>query len=134
LFGFGRDDSIALEGLEYFGSVDNHYILMRVSKGFVGAGLFIMLTICVLGYLGREALARGRPYSDLATALFGAILSVALVLNTVFLDPQLGAAFFFAAGLAGNLRTLTAAQKDTLGTTTTIESQESSAHPDPGIP
>ncbi|MSR55213.1 MAG: hypothetical protein EXS09_18290 [Gemmataceae bacterium] len=54
--------------------------------------------------LGRMALARNGPWSELAAPMFGAFVAVALIVRGVALSFDSGATWLFVAGIAGSLQ------------------------------
>lgn len=109
LFGLGGDrgKSDLEEGaLNKFWSIDNHYIGIVLARGYLYTALFALLVASCAWTLGRLGLGPEGPRAWLAGDLAAALASVALVLFTVYMSASFGAAFYFAAGLAGNLRSL----------------------------
>ncbi len=109
LFGFGSE----LKGVELeesiaqrFSSVDCHYVLFYLQHGYLGVGAFLILTVGILINLLRTALRTDLPQSGLAAGLFGALLSVAVLLMTCWLSPDFAAVWLFSAGLASRLPSL----------------------------
>lgn len=118
LFGFGHSGEEFQpgegEGLEVLGSIDDHYIVFTLWYGYLGMGLFVLLMVLTLADLARVARAGG-PAAALATALFVAVVVVALNLFTVWLAPDFARVWMFTAGLATALRQLPAKHPDPAG-------------------
>lgn len=108
-FGYGiRMQGVPIEKhLAYrFSSIDNHYLLFLLQYGYMGIGLFVAATLCALAYLAVAAWDPKRPQSGFAGALFGSLLAVALLLQTVWFASDFAVVWLFCAGLAGSLHSL----------------------------
>lgn len=87
-----------------FLSIDNHYLQYFLRYGILGTVAFAALAAAGAWNLGREALARDGPLSDLAAGLFGAFIAVVLLIRGVALSFDYGATWLFVAGLAASMR------------------------------
>jgi hypothetical protein len=86
-----------------FESIDHHYLLHYLKYGYLGMVTFLAFAASVAWNLGREALARDGPLSDLAGGLFGAFLAVTLMVRGVALHSDFGATWLFVGGLAASM-------------------------------
>jgi hypothetical protein len=105
-FGFGTE----LKGIELeesiaqrFGSIDCHYLLFLLQHGYLGVGVFLILTLVILLNLLRVAWRPELPQSALAGGLFGSLFAVAVLLVSVWFSPDFAAIWLFSAGLASRL-------------------------------
>ncbi|MFO0822175.1 MAG: hypothetical protein U0792_03490 [Gemmataceae bacterium] len=89
-----------------FSSIDCHYLLFYLQHGKAAIAAFLILTAGILLILGRLAFRRDLQQSALAAGLFGALLSVAVLLVSVWFSPDFSAIWLFSAGLAGRLHLL----------------------------
>jgi hypothetical protein len=106
-FGFGtnyRDMPMDPEMPIQFVSIDHHYLLHYLQYGIVGTAAFFLFALSAAWNLGREALARDGPLSDLAAGLFGAFVAVIIMIRGVALSPDFGFMWLFVAGLGASLR------------------------------
>jgi O-antigen ligase len=87
-----------------FLSIDNHYLQYFLRYGILGTAAFLALAAAGAWNLGREALARDGPLSDLAAGLFGAFIAIVLMARGVALSFDYGATWLFVAGLAASMR------------------------------
>jgi hypothetical protein len=108
LFGYGyhakkadRDDID-----QRFRSIDDHYLHFQLRFGMMGVGLFLAVAACTLLYLARSAYHTGAPEAGFAAALFGAVLGVTVMLQSVWFAPDFGRAWLFCAGMAASLESL----------------------------
>jgi len=106
--GYGRQlRGVDLESVpSVFHSIDNHYLLLLLQRGYVGLGLFFLFAGAALANLWRTAYTVGSPFAELAAGLFGATLAATVLLTSVWWSSDFGSAWLFTAGLAGNLRGL----------------------------
>ena len=102
LLGVELEESIA----ERFASIDCHYLLFLLQHGWLGIGAFLILTVGNVISLAFVAFRRSLPHAGLAASLIGAIISVAVLLMSVWFSPDFGGIWLFAAGLAARLRSL----------------------------
>ncbi|HKB03987.1 MAG TPA: hypothetical protein VKD90_17320 [Gemmataceae bacterium] len=87
-----------------FWSIDHHYLFHYLRYGILGTAAFLALAAAGAWNLGREALARDGPLSDLAAGLFGAFVAVVLLVRGVAFSFDFGATWLFVAGLAASWR------------------------------
>jgi len=87
-----------------FQSIDNHYLLHYLRYGILGTVAFLAFAAAGAWNLGREALARDGPLSELAAGLFGAFVAVTLMVRGVAFSADFGATWLFVAGLAASMR------------------------------
>lgn len=109
LLGYGgrmRNVPIEEHLVHRFSSIDNHYLLFLLQRGYMGIGLFITVTLCSLVYLAAAAWDPSRRQAGFAGALFGSMLAVALLLQTVWFAPDFAVIWLFCAGMAGSLHSL----------------------------
>jgi hypothetical protein len=109
MFGYGTElKGVELEEsiAERFASIDCHYLLFLLQHGWLGVGAFLILTIGNVLNLAHLAFHRSRPQAGLAAGLSGAIVSVAVLLMSVWFSPDFGGIWLFAAGVAAGLRSL----------------------------
>jgi hypothetical protein len=105
-----------------FRSIDHHYLFQYLRFGILGTAAFLALAAAGAWNLGREALARDGPLSDLAAGLFGAFVAVVLLVRGVAFSFDFGATWLFVAGLAASWR----ARRIALATA--VSSKPSSQH------
>ncbi len=86
-----------------FLSIDHHYLLHYLKYGYLGIGAFIVFAASAAWNLGREALARDGPWSELAGGFFGAFVAVTLLVRGVALEADFGAMWLFVAGVGASL-------------------------------
>lgn len=86
-----------------FKSFDHHYLLHYLKYGYIGIAAFIAFAASAAWNLGREALARDGPWSELAAGFFGAFVAVAIMVRGVALHPDFGTTWLFVAGIAASL-------------------------------
>lgn len=110
LFGFGTE----LKGVEVeehlaqrFSSIDCHYLLFYLQHGKFAILAFLILTVSIILNLARIAFRRDLTQAALAAGLCGALLSVAVLLMSVWFSPDFAGIWLFSAGLAGRLHLLT---------------------------
>jgi hypothetical protein len=109
LFGYGglmRGVPIEKHLVHRFSSIDNHYLLFLLQRGYAGIACFVAVTVCALFYLGVAAWNPRLSQAGFAAALFGALASVAVLLQTVWFAPDFAVVWIFCAGMAGSLRSL----------------------------
>jgi hypothetical protein len=92
-----------------FWSMDHHYLLHYLRYGILGTAAFLALAAATAWNLGREAVARDGPLSDLAAGLFGGFVAVAVMIRGVAFSYDFAAMWIFVAGLAACLRARRAA-------------------------
>lgn len=117
LFGYGgrlRGVPIEEHLLQRFGSIDNHYLLFLLERGYVGIGCFVMVTLIAISYLAVIAWNTTHPQAGFAAALFGSLFGVALLLHTVWFAPDFAVVWLFCAGLAGSMHNLPRVAKRTV--------------------
>jgi hypothetical protein len=103
LFGYGHHmGDIDVEDLGNFWSIDSHVIDFTLRFGYVGMGLFILLTLSSLAALARAARTGGEA-ANFAGALAIALLTVTLSLFSVAFQLDYGVAWLFLAGLSTSL-------------------------------
>jgi hypothetical protein len=105
-FGYGPE----MKGVEIeeqlvmrFASIDCHYLLFTLQYGYLGIGAFLILTLGTLLNLTLVAWRTELPQSALAAGLCGALLSVAVLLMSVWFSPDFAGVWLFSAGLAAGL-------------------------------
>jgi hypothetical protein len=86
-----------------FRSIDHHYLLHYLRYGALGIAAFLALAVAAAWNLGREALARDGPLSDLAAGLFGAFVAVTVMARGVAFSFDFAATWLFVAGLSASL-------------------------------
>lgn len=109
LFGYGgrmRNVPIEEHLTQRFSSIDNHYLRFLLQRGYMGIGCFVAVTLCALAYLAIAAWNPKRPQAGFAGAMFGSLMAVALLLQTVWFAPDFAVVWLFCAGLAGSLHSL----------------------------
>jgi hypothetical protein len=89
---------------ERFRSIDCHYLLFLLQRGPLGLGMFVLFALVTLGNLASVAWKSAKPSAGLAAGMFGAMALVSVMMISVWLAPDFGAAWLFGAGLAGNLK------------------------------
>jgi hypothetical protein len=89
---------------EIFVSIDNHYLWFLLKSGYLGLTLFVLLGICALSNLLLPALATDAPQGVLAAGMFAAILSVLVLVTTVYFAADFGFLWLFNVGFAASLR------------------------------
>ena len=108
MFGWGQqmlgiqlEESIA----ERFGSIDSHYVMFFLQRGYSGVVPFVALQLCTLVQLGRAAWGGRGARADAAGSLFGAMLAVDVGFFSVWFSPDFGAVWLFNCGLSAKLAT-----------------------------
>jgi len=134
LFGFGTE----LKGVEVeehlaqrFSSIDCHYLLFYLQHGKFAIAAFLILTLSILLNLTRIAFRRDLPQAALAAGLCGALLSVAVLLMSVWFSPDFAGIWLFSAGLAGRLHLLTSEPKESDALALTAPAALEAALPQP---
>ena len=110
LFGWGQQmRGIVLEEsvAERFGSIDSHYVMFFLQRGYSGLIPFVLLQFCTLGQLARAGWSARGPRSGLAGSLFGAMAAVDIGLFSVWFSPDFSTVWLFNSGLATRLALLT---------------------------
>ena len=108
-FGWGqRMQGIELEEhlANRFGSIDSHYIMFYLQRGYTGIVPFVMLELWTLFILARAAWPGKGPRAGLAGPMFGAMAAVDLGFFSVWFSPDFGTAWLFNTGVAATLATL----------------------------
>lgn len=105
LFGYGRvgpEHFMPLEGqlANLFGSIDNHYIHTVLSAGYLGLGCFVLLGLTSCGYALKQI--KAHPDDALRAGMFGAMVSVLIMMTTVWFHHDYAFAWLFSAGLVGS--------------------------------
>jgi hypothetical protein len=85
--------------------IDNVYILMTLRFGYLGVLVFVALGLSAIWNFTRLSLARTRGVAFYAN-MAGSLAATMLVLNTVWMPPDFGFVFLFAAGASAGLRSL----------------------------
>ena len=102
--GYGlREPPLDPDTDEIFRSIDDHYLMFQLRHGLLGVGCFVALALVALMRLWRAAWSRAEANAVFAAAMFGALAGVTLMLNSVWLSPDLGPAWVFSVGLAVTL-------------------------------
>ena len=87
-----------------FASVDHQYLLHYLKYGYLGLAALMAFALSSAWNLAREAIFRDGPWSELAAAMFGAFVAVALLMRGVAMLPDFGATWLFVAGISASLR------------------------------
>jgi hypothetical protein len=87
-YGFGGFEGAedAMNVIAHFRSIDNNIVVYILAYGYGGLTLFLLLAILPLWPLGKVALDRRNPFSQLAAGVFGAVVAFHLALITVGLS------------------------------------------------
>lgn len=109
MFGWGQqmrgielEESIA----ERFGSIDSHYVMFFLQRGYSGVVPFVLLQLCTLVQLGRAAWGASGSRAGLAGSLFGAMAAVDVGFFSVWFSPDFGTVWLFNCGLSARLASL----------------------------
>ena len=102
MLGIQLEESIA----ERFGSIDSHYVMFFLQRGYSGVVPFVILQFCTLAQLGRAAWIGRGARANMAGSLFGAMLAVDVGFFSVWFSPDFGAVWLFNCGLSAKLATL----------------------------
>ncbi len=109
MFGWGQqmrgielEESIA----ERFGSIDSHYVMFFLQRGYSGVVPFVLLQLCTLAQLARAAWGAKGSRAGLAGSLFGAMLAVDIGFFSVWFSPDFGTVWLFNCGLSARLVSL----------------------------
>ncbi len=102
MIGVTLEESIELR----FTSIDNHYVLFQLQHGNAALVLFWALGLVGIYQLGRIGLRKDHPAAFLAGSLCGAVISVTIMLFSVWFSSDFGAGWLFTVGVASNLRLL----------------------------
>jgi hypothetical protein len=87
-------------------SIDNEYLLLAVTQGYLGLTLFILLCVgTFLTLIRMLPFATAPPDKWLLFTLLAIFSGLLLTLTTVFLGEQIYQVFFLLAGWAQALRT-----------------------------
>jgi O-antigen ligase len=87
-----------------FASIDNHYIYMLLSSGYLGVLLFLLLGACTIYYLAKQAGRITAPYSLFAASTCGVLVAQMFLMLTVWLARDFGFMFLSTFGLAASWR------------------------------
>lgn len=98
-------------------SIDNEYLRVAMSQGYVGASLFvIMLALCIVHLITLCVSLRSREDILFAYCMLGAVLAMAFTLTTVYLgDPMMQIVFLFL-GWSMSIRPTRSAETQTVPT------------------
>jgi hypothetical protein len=88
---------------QMFSSIDNHYLQFALQCGYLGLGLFVGLCATTIVYAWRAAARCDGASRVLAAALGGALLSVTLLMSSVWLASDFRFLLLAAMGMAGGL-------------------------------
>lgn len=88
---------------QMFSSIDNHYLQFALQCGFLGIGLFVGLCATSISYAWRAAAHSDGAPRVLAAAVGGALLSVTLLVSSVWLASDFRFPLLAVMGLAGGL-------------------------------
>ena len=106
MFGWGQQmRGIELEEkiAERFGSIDSHYVMFFIQRGYSGIVPFVLLQLCTLAQLGRAAWASQNLRGSLSGSFFGAMAAVDAGFFSVWFSPDFGTVWLFNCGLATRL-------------------------------
>ena len=106
MFGWGQQmRGIELEEniAERFGSIDSHYVMFFLQRGYSGVLPFVLLQFCTLAQLARAAWASQGLRGGLAGSMFGAMAAVDAGFFSVWFSPDFGTVWLFNCGLATGL-------------------------------
>ncbi len=114
-FGFGNFDLeiprfaeyVEAENRQLFRSIDNAYLLLLLNRGWLAAGLVVTLLIAAILALVKilrrdDDLAEG--LDALAPAIGGVFVGLAVILFTVWLDPDFSAIMLITIGVVAGWR------------------------------
>jgi O-antigen ligase len=95
-FGWGVSDYPAVNGQK---SLDNHFLMLAVTQGLIGLGLFLAIVAGTVGRLFRLAARPMRPEDrGLVFAQLAILIGVLTTITTVFLGEQALILFFMMVG------------------------------------
>lgn len=108
-FGYGarlRGVPIAEHLQDRFSSIDNHYLLFFLQRGYAGLYLFIGISGITLIYLLGMTWNRDLPQSGMCGAMVGSLLGVSMLLLSVWFAPDHGSVWLFFVGFVACMQTL----------------------------
>lgn len=106
MFGWGQQmRGIVLEEniAERFGSIDSHYVMFFLQRGYSGVIPFVLLQLFTLAQLGRAAWMSQGLRGSLSGSFFGAMAAVDAGFFSVWFSPDFGTVWLFNCGLATRL-------------------------------
>lgn len=106
-FGFGQlqtavDLYVPGELQKFFKSIDNQYLFMIVTCGYVGTGLFLGVAGCAMIYMVRMLQQMPRSEGRVVAANLAALVAVMLTMLTVWFASDYGYLWLFNVGMAGS--------------------------------
>ena len=113
-FGFDRGFvKLTPPNLRMFWSIDNHYIMTRLSKGYVGLIMIDLLLVTTIVSASRLALKQpDHPMAGLAGSISASVIGLSIVMFSVILFRESAAMLLFSAGLVASFRDLPSPQYD----------------------
>jgi O-antigen ligase len=91
---------------QMFSSIDNHFLQFTLQCGFLGIGLFVVLCGASIAYAWQAVKGCDGVSKMLSAAVGGALLSVTLLVSSVWLATDFRFLLLSIMGLAGGLKLL----------------------------
>ncbi len=107
-FGYGRLEDLDRllpnsSGMRFFESVDNQYIFIVLTAGYMGLGTFLAMGLTTVGYLGSRNIRTSPGVLRKSTCV--ALGAVLLLMLTVWFEQGFAYVWLFSAGLVASWRT-----------------------------